>query len=86
MAIRELGQVFDKMHKLAGFLGLAELWDSLAPAVKAEYAGLCRRSPSETLFELEKWQANIVIQAKVAEWKAEKELEALASPNLNLDF
>lgn len=86
MAIRELGQVFDKMHKLAGFLGLSEFWDKLAPEVKAEYAGLCRRSPQETLFELEKWQTNVVIQAGVADWKAEKELEALKSPTVNLDF
>jgi len=86
MAIRLMGQVFDRMSKLVKFSGDEEFWDLLTPESKQSYANACRRSPNEVLFELEKWIGNEEIQAAVAEYRAEKAMEAADPSNAVLEY
>lgn len=86
MAIRLMGQVFDRMSKLVKFSGDEEFWNLLTPEFKQSYANACRRSPNEVFFELEKWIGSEEIQAAVAEYKAEKAMEDADPSNAVLEY
>lgn len=86
MAIRVMGQVFDRMAKLAAFAGVAEFWDLLTPELKADYAGRCRVDPKSRLFSLEAWFSDPEIAEALAEYQDEKDLEAADPANANLDY
>jgi hypothetical protein len=86
MAIRLAGQVFDRMAKLVGFVGADKFWSDLNPEFKAKYADICRRSPSEVFFELQKWEDSEEIQVALEEYREELEIEGGDPSNIATDY
>ena len=80
------GQLFDRMAALAGFAGAADFWSDLDQKAQREYATICRPNPRSRVFSLELWQGNEAIQGALAEYRAEKEAEAVDPTNVELDY
>ncbi len=80
------GQLFDRMSSLAGFVGASDFWADLDEQARREYATICRPNPRSRLFSLEMWQGNEGIQGALAEYRAEKDAEAIEPSNVELDY
>lgn len=80
------GQMFDRMAALAGFVGASDFWADLDKQAQREYATICRPSPRKRLFALELWQGNEGIQVALAEYRKEKDSEAVEPSNVEFDY
>ena len=80
------GQMFDRMSALCGFVGAADFWADLDSQAQREYATICRPSPRSRLFSLEIWQGHEGIQGALAEYRVEKEAEAVDPTNVEFDY
>lgn len=80
------GQMFSRMLSLATFTGNQDFWEDLPIEFQREYAVACRPNPRNRLFSLEMWQQNEGIQGAIAEYRAEKEAEAVEPSNADIDF
>lgn len=86
MAVRYMGQQFERMNHLATHVGADDFWNDLTPGFRAEYAGICRVEPTKRLFSLEKWRDSEVIQSAYAEYRAENPVGAANPLNINTEY
>lgn len=86
MAVRYMGQQFERMSHLALHVGAEDFWEDLTPVYQAEYAGLCRVDPTKRLFSLERWRDSETIQEAYKEYRAENPVGADNPANVNTDY